>query len=115
MCAADFALFFRGRQVHEHSPEERDEVRNSLGVRVGRRARKSPRQQVSFCALLITTVNEHWALLPASARGLYPVRPRGTGITVPTYQLMSQICKLFVNDSFLVLKLAGKTQVPENG
>ena len=29
-------------------PEERDEVRNSLGLRVGRRARKSPRQQVFF-------------------------------------------------------------------
>ena len=65
--------------------------------------------------LQITTVNEHWAFLPASAHDAYPVSSCGTGMTVPTYQLMSQICKLFVNDNFLVLKLAGKTQVPENG
>jgi hypothetical protein len=44
----------------------------------------------SFCfLLLITTVNEHWALLPASARDAYPVSSRGTGITVLTYQLES--------------------------
>ena len=37
-------------------------------------------------AFLITTVDGHWALLPASARSSYPVKLRGTGITVLTYQ-----------------------------
>ena len=37
-------------------------------------------------ASLITTVDGHWALLPASARSTYPVMLRGTGITVLTYQ-----------------------------
>ena len=42
-----------------------------------------------FFKLLITSVNEHWAFLPASAHDVYPVSSCGTGITVPTYQPMS--------------------------
>jgi len=72
------------------SGEEWDEVHNSLPETVGRRARKGPKQhRFLFSLLPITTVNEHWALLPASARDAYPVSSRGTGITVLTYQLES--------------------------
>ena len=56
---------------------------------MGRWARKGPKQHFSFSLLPITTVSEHWALLPASVRDAYPVSSRGTGITVLTYQLES--------------------------
>jgi hypothetical protein len=75
---------------NNYSPEEWDEVHNSLLETVGRRARKGPKQhRFLFSLLPITTVNEHWALLPASARDDYPVSSRGTGITVLAYQLES--------------------------
>ena len=50
---------------------------------------------------LITSVIEHWALLPASAHGTYQVLPCGTGksLSPPTCWLCA----------------TGKTQVPENG
>ena len=82
---------------------------------MGRRARKGPKQHLFFLLLPITTVNEHWALLPASARDAYPVSSRGTGITVLTYQLESLAFLVWNCDYFFVLKSAGKTQVPENG
>ena len=74
-------------------------------------------QKRSFC--LITTVNGHWAFLPASARSTNPVMLRGTGMTVLTYWHMhfSQFSSLF-RFSFRVFYLCMvcyKTQVPENG
>ena len=59
-----------------------------------------------FFWLPITTVNEHWAFLPASARDTNPVMSRGTGMTVPAYPLL-------VFDCFLVLKSLGRRKSPK--
>ena len=79
--------------------------------------------------LPITTVNEHWAFVPASAHDTYPVMSCGTGMTVLTYQLLSLphvakpcfgwaglLCSLHCVaflDSFLVLKLLGRRKSPK--
>ena len=74
---------------------------------------------LGWLCCLITTVNGHWAFLPASARSAYPVMLRGTGMTVPTYWHMhfSMFLGLFRFSFrvFFLCMVCYKTPVPENG